>query len=143
MTREEKAIIYFKDMRKRLCEDHLNICPKGSIAYKATLAEKDFYDTAIKALEQELCTDAISRQAALNLLKPTGLKFYDFITDARNKIKELPSVTPVKKVGHWVRDTITDIYHCSECRSICHQDPKSKDDYCKYCGAKMEDEDAW
>ena len=62
MTREEKAIIYFKNMRKRLCEDHLKICPKDSIAYKATLAEKDFYDTAIKALEQETCGDAISRQ---------------------------------------------------------------------------------
>lgn len=53
MTREEKAIIYFKDMRKRLCEDYLSVCPKDSVAYKATLAEKDFYDTAIKALEQE------------------------------------------------------------------------------------------
>ena len=52
MTREEKAIIYFKEMRKRLCEDHLKICPKDSIAYKATLAEKDFYDTAINVLEQ-------------------------------------------------------------------------------------------
>lgn len=51
MTREEKAIIYFKDMRKRLCEDYLNMCPKDSIAYKATLEEKDFYDTAIQALE--------------------------------------------------------------------------------------------
>ena len=39
-------------MRKRLCEDYLNICPKDSVAYKATLAEKDFYDIAIKVLEQ-------------------------------------------------------------------------------------------
>ena len=52
MTREEKAIVYFKDMRKRMCEDYLNICPKDSVAYMATLAEKDFYDTAIKALEK-------------------------------------------------------------------------------------------
>ena len=53
MTREEQAIVYFKDMRKRMCEDHLKICPKDSVAYRATLIEKGFYDAAIKALEQE------------------------------------------------------------------------------------------
>ena len=52
MTREEHAIVYFKDMRKRMCEDHLEICPKDSVAYRATLIEKGFYDAAIKALEQ-------------------------------------------------------------------------------------------
>lgn len=40
MTREEQAIVYFKDMRKRMCEDHLEICPKDSVAYRATLIEK-------------------------------------------------------------------------------------------------------
>ena len=53
MTREEKAIIYFKDLRKRFCEDYLLCIPQNTIAYKATMAEKEFYDTAIKALEQE------------------------------------------------------------------------------------------
>lgn len=51
MTRE--AIEYFKYHRKIFCEDHLKICPKDSIAYRATLKEKEFYDMAIKALEQE------------------------------------------------------------------------------------------
>lgn len=59
MTREEKAIIYFKDMRKRLCEDYLVGIPKDSVAYIATMAEKEFYDTAIKALEQESILDKI------------------------------------------------------------------------------------
>ena len=53
MTREEQAIVYFKDMRKRMCEDYLKICPKDSVAYRATLIEKGFYDDAIKALEQK------------------------------------------------------------------------------------------
>ena len=65
MTREEKAIMYFKDMRKKFCEDYLLGIPKDSVAYKATMAEKEFYDTAIEALEQEPCEDAISREAAL------------------------------------------------------------------------------
>jgi hypothetical protein len=57
MTKEEQAIVYFKDMRKRMCEDHLKICPKDSVAYRATLIEKGFYDAAIKALEQELALE--------------------------------------------------------------------------------------
>ena len=59
MTREEQAIVYFKDMRKRMCEDHLKICPKDSVAYRATLIEKGFYDAAIKALEQDPVLDKI------------------------------------------------------------------------------------
>lgn len=51
MTRE--AIEYFKFHRKIFCEDYLKLCPKDSIAYLATLKEKEFYDMAIKALEQE------------------------------------------------------------------------------------------
>ena len=54
MTRE--AIEYFKFRRKIFCEDYLKICPKDSIAYQATLKEKEFYDMAIKALEQEPTT---------------------------------------------------------------------------------------
>lgn len=49
MTRE--AIGYFKFHRKIFCEDYLKMCPKDSIAYQATLKEKEFYDMAIKALE--------------------------------------------------------------------------------------------
>ena len=113
MTREEKAIIYFKDMRKRLCEDYLNICPKDSIAYKATLAEKDFYDTAIEALEQEPCEDCISREDALQALCKAVHKNDDTIPclnqrvsclwdktkvqDYAEEILKLPPVTPVEK----------------------------------------------
>lgn len=53
MTKEEEVIEYFKSHRKIFCEDHLKICPKDSIAYQATLKEKEFYDMAIKALEQQ------------------------------------------------------------------------------------------
>ena len=57
MIRE--AIEYFKFNRKIFCEDHLKICPKDSIAYQATLKEKEFYDMAIKALEQDPVIDKI------------------------------------------------------------------------------------
>jgi hypothetical protein len=58
MTKEEQAIVYFKDMRKRMCEDHLEICPKDSVAYRATLLrdsyEKDNYHDEADALTTAL-----------------------------------------------------------------------------------------
>lgn len=61
MTREEreKAVEFFKFHRKIFCEDYLKKIPKESIAYQATLKEKEFYDMAIKALEQKPCTSCI------------------------------------------------------------------------------------
>ena len=50
-------------------------------------------------LEQQPCEDCISREDALDCLTASGLKKFDFILDARDKIKNLPSVTP----------TITDV----------------------------------
>lgn len=70
MTREEKAIIYFKDMRKRFCEDYLLGVPKDSIAYKATMTEKEFYDTAIQALEQKAVLDKIIEEIEIKLKEP-------------------------------------------------------------------------
>lgn len=75
MTIEEQAIIYFKDMRKRMCEDHLKICPKDSVAYRATLIEKGFYDTAIKALEQEASYNSVNSLVESKLKNPKAKTF--------------------------------------------------------------------
>lgn len=48
----EMAKGYFENMRRYMCEEHLKLCPKGTVAYYATLKEKEFYDMAIKALEE-------------------------------------------------------------------------------------------
>lgn len=146
MTREEKAIIYFKNMRKRLCEDHLKICPKDSIAYKATLAEKDFYDTAINALEQQSCDDAISREAVIELCEGWWLghtKEDDFVTEVR----ALPSVAPQQRTGRWIEvideiDSLGNKAWHHEC-SICGSDKSGWGTYkyCPDCGTKMEVEE--
>lgn len=81
MTREEQAIVYFKDMRKRMCEDHLKICPKDSVAYRATLIEKGFYDAAIKALEQEIVHNLCD--SCTNI----GCEFQDGKSDVLDKIR--------------------------------------------------------
>ena len=56
MTREENALIYFKDLRERKVKDYsliFDTAPKDSVVYRAVSAEIEIYDIAIKALEQE------------------------------------------------------------------------------------------
>jgi len=93
--------------------------------------------------EMQPCEDAISRDKAIvqlnHLLSDWDDDWNVAIRKCIETIKIVQPVAPQPKMGRWIRDTITDLYHCSECRSICHQDPKSKDDYCKYCGAKMQE----
>lgn len=56
--------------------------------------------------------DCISRQAVLDCLTARGLKKFDFILDARDKIKNLPSVNPqpcgdaisLETVIEWLKD---------------------------------------
>lgn len=55
-------------------------------------------DMAIKALEQPTSDDCVSRQAVLDCLTATGLKKFDFILDAREKVNNLPPVKPTRKV---------------------------------------------
>ena len=55
MTREEKALAYFKDLRVRRLKDYssvFSIAPKDSVLYEVVSAEIEIYDTTIKALEQ-------------------------------------------------------------------------------------------
>ena len=151
MTREEKAIIYFKDMRKRLCDDYLLGVPKDSVAYKATMAEKEFYDTAINALEQtELKSsynsiktelDAISRQAAIDAIEKTKAamstdgEIYVAKINAEMNIQQLPSVS-TEKTGHWI-PTYGNV-KCSVCGSVKDSRKVGKaTHYCDFCGAKM------
>ena len=68
--------------------------------YKMFVGEDTVYvdrDDVLEVLKQEPCEDAISRQAVLDCLTATGLKKFDFILDARDRIKNLPPVTPQPK----------------------------------------------
>lgn len=97
---------------------------------------------AIKALEQQTCEDAVSREDALMALtgewtEPTDELIHRFF----RRIRNLPSVNP-QRTGHWINEGIyaeghsEKYYRCSECDGhIIEYEP---DDFCKYCGAKME-----
>jgi len=106
------------------------------------------YSQARFDLEQEPCEDCISRQAVLDCLTATGLKKYDFILNARDKIKNLPSVKPQEpKTGHWIEviDEIDNLGNKTwhhKC-SICGNEDSGWGNYkyCPNCGARMESEE--
>ena len=115
------------------------------------MPKKEALEMAIKALEQEPCDDAISRQAMLEFIHA----MYDtHITETEDGeyidynatvygIKKLPSVNPQPKTGHWIRGKYTEddiryndsSYKCSECGRIVD----FKENFCPSCGAKMVD----
>ena len=110
------------------------------------------FDMAIKALEQEPCDDAISRQAAIDALKNLeDLQGRNVFTKNGlypwNAIAQLPSVTPKQRTGHWIeRPEIKTsapeylmFYECSECgdkQCFCKPDIHKKH-FCINCGIKM------
>ena len=73
---------------------------EGTVATQTKLAVYREVLEHLEEIEQEPCSEAISRQAVLDCLTATGLKKYDYILNARNKIKALPPVTPQLKTGH-------------------------------------------
>ena len=91
----EKAIEYFEFHRKIFCEDHLKICPKDSIAYQATLKEKEFYDLAIKALKRDSILDKI--KAEIEALPKT----YPFVNhiDMYVKVSDVTKIIDKYKAG--------------------------------------------
>jgi hypothetical protein len=115
-----------------------------------------------KALEQESCEDAISRQAVLDKIKEvcfsTEKEWVDFRVSYGsngqrdfivNFIESLPSIQPKPKTGHWVEgQTDNPNIHnilCSCCfegyPSKGHansQYTKEKFQWCPKCGAKMD-----
>lgn len=128
---------------------------------------KEALEMAIKALEQEPCEDAISRQAVLAIAEDSCLDLdsYEDTKEFCNEIKELPLVTPQPKTGHWImrhrtynevkyytgRDEMgethtisvleryeVDVPYCSECGKRAGD---TSQDFCCVCGAKMESEE--
>lgn len=103
----------------------------------------------IEALEQELCDDAISRQAVLEMAydmsEIDGEHFTEpwMVVDVED-IQKLPSVKQEPKKGYWIRGHHG--FGCSNChKSIEGVWDDSIDDitgtlFCPNCGAKMESE---
>ena len=101
---------------------------------------------AIKALEQEPCDDAISREQAI---KQCGFGMTSLLI--ADCLRKLPSVNPLPKhkVGEWIlqpsnkeqgeRDFIW--WKCSECGQVIYseteKDRREFHAFCNRCGSKM------
>lgn len=99
---------------------------------------KEALDIAIKALEQEPCDDAISRQAVLNYIRDNYRRWFindDAFMQCVNGIKDIVPVTPQPKIGLWIEhfDESGKWYECDQC----HIDWGGSVNYCPNCGAKM------
>ena len=126
---EEKAIKGLKETLCSLCD-----CVSQNMD-NCDIKECDNRDY-IKALEQQPTSDdCVSRQAVLECLTATGLKKFDFILDAREKVNNLPPVRPTRKVGKWIKTGGS--FRCSKCMVM----PEFKDirtlKYCPNCSAEM------
>ena len=139
MSREEQA----KYISEKLMED-----PEFKKAFVGAITDAvNEVVKAIKALQHEPCTDAISRQAVLNAIEKAQYS-RDFCKEhhidysismemVRIVLHDLPPVTPAEKVGQWIDGkcnrcgthapywAMASTYYCS--------------DYCPKCGAKMQD----
>ena len=101
------------------------------------------FDMAIKALEQEPCDDAVSRQMAIDAITkihPIDMEYdctlYDKL-DVMYVLKDLPPVTPQSKMGHWIRSWCEwqQYLECSKCGY--ETGLRCDTNYCPNCGAKM------
>ena len=118
-------------------------------AIKNTWNEKKCQEI-IKALEQEPCDDAVSRQAAIDAVRfgithairinrYTGEKddlfqaSNDELEKAIERIEELPSVSVAEKTGHWIEDENEMIVWCS----ICGEEHEECSKFCPNCGHRM------
>ena len=141
MTREEK-INRLKDILAEINEDEDAVC-------YLTSEDNELIESAIEALEQHPCKDAISRKYAIDKLKygNNGMAWFgDAKTDLAvgNFLENLPPVTPKEsKTGQWVLlDKCSNSgYYCSECHKKVVKEGWSntvkKIKYCPNCGAKM------
>ena len=123
MTKEE-AIAWL--------EHHFDPLPDGT-------KQSEAVSLAIKALEQEPCKDAISRQAVTEIINDIrdciSVEGYWAILE---RMKKLSSVKPQEsKTGHWIshydEDAKEGWYECNRC----HTERAFNTDYCPDCGAKM------
>lgn len=110
---------------------------------KCFMLENKDLPSVTHAEKQEPCNDVISRHAVIGVMVGTN---NNWLID---KIKALPPVKPVEKVGQWEwvqYDSNPNIgnWHCSECRTIIPHMPEETDNtpiykWCPMCRAKMQE----
>lgn len=135
----------------------------ASIENKVRHVFNQGYEMGVKAYKENMssrseipntCEDAISRDAAIRAIEALQRpimreesNYYQFkfsgMSEAREAVENLPSVTPKQKIGRWIQKEEEGeaepfiIWECSECHCV-DEDGKPSYKYCPQCGAKME-----
>ena len=116
ITVEELISVYMKRIKKL-----------PSVQPTSTPCE---YAEDCKKMKFESCEDAVSREAALEVVNnPLNIKLDKII-------EKLPSVTPTRAKGKWVWDSFFEEYACS----CCYSGSDTETHFCPNCGAEMEGE---
>lgn len=132
-------------------EEARKILDSSFVWQKMVDEECEALGMAIKALEQEPCEDAISRQTVINAIANTC--FWLSSDNWKELIKCINSIPLVKpqepKIGHWEwvqydYNSKLGNWHCSECRCIVVECVNKEEKggiplykYCPQCGTKM------
>lgn len=133
------------DYHSEVCEE-CRFYPKCDHMTQDDMTELTIKD--LETLEQEPCTDVISRQT-LDEIKElmTDINGDTVYAVRMSDLRQLPSITPQQKIGYWTRELIINEYGgcigakmiCSECGQDNGYDKRMK--FCPNCGAKMEVEE--
>lgn len=118
-------------------EEASNILDDYDVNFDGHTAEEiaEAFEVAFRALEQEPCDNAVSRQAVLDKKELIELEDgQSFYCISPEDVETLPPVTPQPKTGHWIHFASSD--DCSECGwSTGKYISPSK--YCPNCGCRM------
>ena len=114
---------------------------KGCLTDYFPMEDYGEVEEIIKALKQESCEDAISREAVLAIAGDSCLDLdsYEDTKEFCDEIKELPSVVHTQKTGRWIFvDNAHEHAHCSECDygNVDLLDGRPHN-YCPNCGSFM------
>lgn len=131
MTREDRELALY--CLKASSDYHSEVCEE-CIKYPNCdhTMQDDVTETIIKALEQEPCGNAISRQMAIDEIRKCR-----FVIDAIEKIRALPPVTPQPKTGEWIEERT--YMECPNCHDIWHYEENQTErfKFCPTCGEKI------
>ena len=132
-------------------DEALEIIGKAQLSSKYTSTEifqvKRAFQHIKSVLEQQPCEDCISREAVEKITweEPSYDDALNVLTEVRDKVRALPSVTPSRPKGKWIHwtDDYKDYVTCPSCGygeegEVLLAD---KTPFCPICGEDLRGED--
>ena len=86
----------------RMKQSYIDTKTESMLKRESSINILKAYDEAIQALEQTICTDAISRVAAIDKLDEWDWQEFYLPIHFKELLDELPPVSVAEKVGHGI-----------------------------------------